>query len=77
MKILLLAISVAHAGWFSDFCERHLVANDPYQFEQTSSEFLMQEIAKLEIKEKWGTITRDDKSILLIMRREIELRGFR
>lgn len=37
----------------------------------------MQEIAKLEIKEKWGTITRDDKSILLIMRREIELRGFR
>ncbi len=46
MKIiaLLLTFSVAHtanAGWWSDFCARHLVSDDPYQYESAGTEDLL------------------------------------
>lgn len=45
MRRLVLALLVfsaipSHAGWFQEFCERHLIADDPYQFESYSLETL-------------------------------------
>lgn len=43
--VLILAISItsvtAQAGWWKNFCERHLVGDDPYQFEHLTVEQLV------------------------------------
>jgi hypothetical protein len=40
--ILFLALNSAHAGrftdWWAGFCERHLVAEDPYQYEALTND---------------------------------------
>ncbi len=43
IKILLLTLSIAQAGWWQDFCSRYLVMNDPYQFEHVSLMYLLRE----------------------------------
>jgi hypothetical protein len=39
--VLIAGLSTAQAGWFQDFCERHLVAEDPYQYEELTVEQLV------------------------------------
>jgi hypothetical protein len=70
VKFLFLTLSLAHAGWWADFCEKHLVAEDPYQYEQTSTEWLDREIAKYQIKEAWGKLDNQEKTHLRILLRE-------
>jgi hypothetical protein len=45
IKLILIAAllfsTAAHAGWWSDFCSRHLIADDPYQFEHLSVDQLV------------------------------------
>lgn len=75
MRLLFaLLISTSHAGWWSDFCSRHLMANDPYQFETASTEWLRQAIDRLEIKERWGKIEPEDQWYLDTMRRTLKER---
>lgn len=45
MRFLLAALlSVAHAGWWQRFCERNLVADDPYAFESAPRACLEREL---------------------------------
>ena len=81
MKILiLLGIIIgngapAHAGWFRDWCNRNLIAADPYQFETTPIEWIRKEHARLDIKALWGTATDDDREMLVILKRELDKRA--
>lgn len=49
--------SPAYAGWWSDFCNRHLIADDPYQWEQYDNYFLLREQDRLKVKIEWQTAT--------------------
>lgn len=40
-SLTLLFSTSANAGWFSNFCERHLVAADPYQYEHLTVDQLV------------------------------------
>jgi hypothetical protein len=33
LRLIFALLLTAHAGWWSNWCARHLVADDPYQFE--------------------------------------------
>lgn len=37
LLLLILACKPANAGWFKNFCERHLIANDPSQYEESTN----------------------------------------
>ncbi len=50
--ILIFAITPAHAGRWSDFCRNHFITDDPYQFQQTSSEWLARQYL---VRAIWGT----------------------
>lgn len=69
--ILSAMMSTAHAGWWSDFCERHLIADDPYQYQEAPREWIVNQIDILEIKQRWGTITKRELSTLSILQREL------
>jgi hypothetical protein len=77
LKQLLIAILItlapaesARAGWWQSFCERHLIADDPYQFETVASDWLDREIGRLEIRAAWNKITERDARMLEILRAE-------
>lgn len=70
LMIFILAPS-AHAGWFSRACDGWLMSQDPYQFEQSSVEWIKAEISFYEVKEAWNKISREDAVLLGIMRAEI------
>lgn len=38
--LLLVGVTVS-AGWFSNWCERHLIAEDPYQYEHLTVDQLV------------------------------------
>lgn len=71
--VLAFAVSVrAHAGWWTDFCERHLIADDPYQFETASTEWLIREVRWLEAARE---PTAHELSLIRILRSELERRA--
>lgn len=74
MKLFFLGLAFAHAGWWGDFCERHLIADDPYQYEQTEAWQLRRQIQVLAHREWQGTISKSDRKQLEIMRRELKRR---
>ncbi len=40
--LVMMALSPsANAGWWSKFCERHLVADDPTQYQSVPTEYLL------------------------------------
>lgn len=57
MKFLLLIVAIAHAGWWSNFCERHLIADDPYQWEVYDKYWLIKEQDRIKIRIEWGLAT--------------------
>jgi hypothetical protein len=64
----------AQAGWFKDFCERHLIAQDPYQFEDSPRWWLEEELRRMEVSERWMNLTRGEKARLKLIREELDLR---
>lgn len=38
---LILSVPHANAGWWADFCERHLACEDPYQYEELTVDQLV------------------------------------
>lgn len=42
MKLIFATILSAHAGWWSNWCARHLVADDPYQYENFTVDQLIE-----------------------------------
>lgn len=71
-SIYVLFSSTAHAGWWGDWCERHLIADDPYQFEQVSDEWIVDEIERLEMRE--GQLDARETRYLGLLRAELEAR---
>lgn len=71
-SLYILFSSTASAGWWHNWCERYLVANDPYQFERVSTEWLIKEVRWLESSRE---LTSQDESMLKIMRDELTSRG--
>lgn len=50
--LMLLALSThAHAGWFKDFCSRHLVAEDPHPYAELHTRHLF-EVYRLNSEKK-------------------------
>lgn len=39
--LFVLLLSTGHAGWWQNFCARHLVADDPYQYETLTPDELV------------------------------------
>jgi hypothetical protein len=85
MITLLLTASLAHGGWwgslkeneqFRDWCERYLVAADPYQFEQSSKEWLLGERNRLSFLKDSGRSTYSDRKILEIIEGELARRSY-
>lgn len=75
MALVLLGATPASAGWLADFCERHLVRADPYQFEDASDWYVQRELDRLEAELIWnGRLSFIDNSTLKVLRREMELR---
>jgi len=69
--LLSLAVSAAQAGWFQDFCERHLIADDPYQFEQTDLAYLIQFYDRLKMRASRDSPDRSEIRLLNIVRNEL------
>lgn len=74
MKLLLIALlsSYANAGWWTNWCERHLIADDPYQFETVSSEYIINEISLLETRQPLSV---SDERLLRILKHELQIRN--
>ncbi len=73
---LLLSPS-AQAGWFSRWCERHLVTDDPFQFESTSIDWIRREVDRLEIKSQWRKLDDKDLRYWALLVNELERRNAR
>jgi hypothetical protein len=74
--ILALLIAMpAQAGWFSDFCQRHLIADDPYQFEQTSENLLVVERYRYSLRIRNGIATNRDRALYRLLDDELKRRG--
>lgn len=71
--IPLFFLPSAKAGWWTNFCEK-FIAEDPYQFEEASIEWLENSIYFYAVRERLGTLSRSDAKILEIMRRELKSR---
>ncbi len=74
MSWLILSLSIAHAGWWSSFCSKHLVAQDPQQFEQTDTAWLIRQYDALRIRKAHGRLRDDDREQLSSMRKQLEFR---
>jgi hypothetical protein len=61
----------AQAGWFKDFCTKHLIADDPYQFEQTDLSRLVRYYDRLKTRREIGTIDSKEESLYWIVRQEL------
>lgn len=79
MKLILILVmgTHAHAGWWKNFCERHLVAHDPTQFEskETSVEWLLREHQRYATKDHWGKLTDEERPLYNIVHNEIVFRS--
>jgi len=64
----------AKAGWLSNFCSRHLIADDPYQWEGYSRQWLEQERARLQIKANHNMADRNEKIRLMHIKDELRIR---
>lgn len=76
MKLLLslLFTTHAHAGWFKSWCERKLVADDPYQFETASTDWVIKQFTFMQTRDRWKTLPEQDAGLYAILRRELEIR---
>lgn len=66
LALVLICSSVAHAGWWKDFCERRLDARDD-EYRKMPDEILNQRIEELETN---PTIDPSQSMVLAIMRHE-------
>jgi hypothetical protein len=66
---LLLFPTLVHAGWWSRFCERNLITDDPTQYETVSPDWVKLEVERLEIREKWNQLTEVERRHLALLRR--------
>ena len=77
MHILLaLFLATSHAGVLHKFCG-YLIVDYPYPYEGTPDVWLVHEIERLEIKERWGRMSADDRLLLVQARAEMVRRSLR
>ncbi len=72
--LILLGPVHARASWWGDFCSRHLIAADPYEFETASDAFVQREIERLRIRVAWKKADADDVERLKILEAEVRKR---
>lgn len=72
---LFLGGEAAEAGWFSDFCQRHLIADDPYQFETATEINLRREHYRYFAKIRNGLASKRDRQIFELIESELKRRG--
>jgi hypothetical protein len=63
-----------HAGWLKAVCEKYLVADDPYQFETYSEQWVIKHLQSLRIKEAWGKASDNDLTMIVILEKDLERR---
>jgi len=51
---MLVMLSPAHAGRWADWCERHLISEDPYQYESVPVDKLVDMYRKEAVKCFWS-----------------------
>lgn len=73
--VALLFSITANAGWFSNWCEKHIIADDPTQFESTPSAWIERKIYVLEIQKTNGVASRADLRLLKSLKAELKRRG--
>lgn len=76
--ILSLSISnIAHAGWV-ERCQTYLiswaVADDPFQYEQQPTSYVVQRFAHYAIKTQWGSLDPRDRGQAAILEGELRRR---
>lgn len=72
---LLGGVAPAHAAWWSNFCQRHLIADDPYQFETATEIGLRREHYRYSSKIKNGFASKRDRQIFELIETELKRRG--
>lgn len=75
MIALIFSASMVHAGWFSDWCQRHVIADDPFQYRELSTVWIERKIYALEIMKANRVASRADLNLLKGLRKELETRG--
>ncbi len=66
-----LSLSPVHAGWWKNFCERHIAVDDPYQYASAPTDWLERRAEFLEIREAWGKLRHAEHMELVIIRAEL------
>lgn len=72
--IFLISMATAHAGWWSDWCERHLIADDPEQYADAPTSWLEHRIYYIEVMVRANMATKTDIRILKSLKKEMERR---
>lgn len=67
-------IDLAHAGWWSDWCERNLIAADPYQFREAPTSWIEQRIYYIEVKQRANMLSKNDRQVLKVLKQERQWR---
>lgn len=76
IAVLILITSMpVHAGWWSNFCERHLIADDPYQWEQYPTAWIEFKIYSLEVAVRNRMASDKDIRMLVQLKQEMENRA--
>jgi hypothetical protein len=73
LLVLTLLSPLSHAGWWSDFCSKNLVADDPYQFEGHQTEWLIKEYRRVGGTLVWRQDVAQQK-YLRVLGRELKVR---
>jgi len=75
--ILILMMSISHAGWVNKTCTRlfdMFVVQDPAQYEQVSTDWLIDAYSGLGIRGAWNVITIDEAKRMNVMGAELRWR---
>lgn len=72
--ILALYAPPSSAGWIARACARYLIADDPYQYREVPGAWIVREIERIEIKERWNRATQVELNQLTLLEAELKRR---
>lgn len=64
MKLFILGVSLAHAGWLGRWCEKQFTMQYPFSYETTPIEYVLKAFDELCIKARWKKLAEADQDHL-------------
>jgi hypothetical protein len=72
---MMLAAQSASANWFKQACEKWIIADDPFEFEQISLDWIVREVERLSIKDAWAKLDTKEQRRLQYLKSELARRS--